>query len=86
MSDDIWQRDEPESPCVNICVIHPDAEICTGCLRSLAEICDWSSMTPEARAELLSALPARAALLKQRRGGRRAKHATPTGPGPRSDS
>ena len=31
MSDDIWARDEIESPCVKICVIHPAEGLCTGC-------------------------------------------------------
>lgn len=72
-NDPIWHRDEPDSPCVNICVIHPQAGICTGCLRSMDEICDWSTMSPEARRQVLSELPARASLLKQRRGGRRTR-------------
>lgn len=73
MSDDIWKRNEVESPCIKQCAIHPTAGICTGCLRSLEEIGGWSMMTPENRREIMQALPERAALLRVRRGGRRAR-------------
>ncbi|CUH84889.1 DUF1289 domain-containing protein [Thalassovita mediterranea] len=73
MSDDVWKRNEIESPCVKLCAIHPKAKICTGCHRSLDEIGNWSRMTPEARREVMADLPNRASLLKQRRGGRSAR-------------
>ena len=70
MSDQIWKRDEIESPCIKICVVHPVERICTGCYRSIDEIGAWSKMSPEVRAAILQDLPERAALLKKRRGGR----------------
>ncbi len=73
MTDKIWTRTEIESPCVNICVIHPDARLCTGCLRSIDEITQWSRLTPEARRAIMDALPARAPQIAQRRGGRAAR-------------
>ncbi|PWK62639.1 DUF1289 domain-containing protein [Roseicyclus mahoneyensis] len=73
MTDDIWTRDEIESPCIKICVVHPEARICTGCLRSIDEITQWSRMTPEARRGVMAALPDRRAALSQRRGGRVAR-------------
>ena len=33
----IWTRAEIESPCVKICVIHPETRLCTGCARSIDE-------------------------------------------------
>lgn len=78
MSDDIWNRDEVQSPCVRICVVHPVERICTGCLRSIDEITQWSRMTNAQRAEVMEALPDRAPLLSKRRGGRSARlKATP---------
>ena len=44
-----WARDEIESPCIKVCVVHPEARICTGCLRSIDEITRWSKMTPAER-------------------------------------
>ena len=75
MSDNspVWTRKEIDSPCIRVCVVHPEARICTGCFRSTDEIARWSRMTPAERAEIMAALPARAPLLKQRRGGRAAR-------------
>jgi len=73
MSDTVWKRDEIESPCVKICVIHPEARLCTGCLRSIDEITQWSRMTPEARRAVMEELPVRAGRLTRRRGGRAAR-------------
>ena len=71
----VWTRDEVESPCVRICVVHPEARICTGCHRTIDEISRWSRMTNSERQEVLDALPDRAPLLRKRRGGRAARMA-----------
>ena len=70
MSDDVWTRDEAESPCIKLCSIHPEERICIGCLRSIEEITSWSRMSPELRREIMDALPTRAPRLRKRRGGR----------------
>lgn len=70
MSDEVWSRNEIQSPCVKICVIHPEARLCTGCLRSIDEITMWSKLSHEVRAEVMEALPDRQSLLTKRRGGR----------------
>jgi predicted Fe-S protein YdhL (DUF1289 family) len=71
MSDEVWRREEVESPCVKLCVVHPEARICMGCHRTIDEIAAWGSMTPEARRAVMAELPGRAQLLKpERRGGR----------------
>ncbi|WP_371036320.1 MULTISPECIES: DUF1289 domain-containing protein [unclassified Rhodosalinus] len=75
MTDEVWKRDEIESPCVKLCVIHPEARICAGCHRSIDEITAWSRMTPEARRAVMAELPSRGALLKKRRGGRATRRA-----------
>ena len=73
MSDDIWKRGEVESPCIKVCVIHPQARLCAGCLRSIEEITTWSKLSPEVRRTVMEELPARKAQLKKRRGGRAAR-------------
>lgn len=73
MNDTVWRRAEIESPCVKICVIHPAARLCTGCLRSIDEIGQWSRMTPEERSAIMAALPERKSQIAQRRGGRSAR-------------
>jgi uncharacterized protein len=71
--DDLWKRDEIESPYIKICVIHPAERLCTGCLRSIDEITAWSRMSAEARRAVIEELPSRAPRLQQRRGGRAAR-------------
>ncbi|WP_323764373.1 DUF1289 domain-containing protein [Marinovum sp.] len=73
MKDEVWKRDEIESPCVQICVIHPEARICAGCLRSIEEISRWSQMATEERRAIMEELPHRRGHLKKRRGGRAAR-------------
>jgi len=73
VKDDVWKRDEIASPCVKLCVVHPEARICVGCLRSIDEIAGWSRMSPEARAAVMAELPGRAPALARRRGGRMAR-------------
>ena len=73
LTDGIWKRAEIESPCIKVCVIHPEARLCVGCLRSIDEIAAWSRMTPEARSTIMADLPGRGATLRQRRGGRAAR-------------
>lgn len=70
MKDDVWQRDEVQSPCVKLCTIHPAERLCVGCLRSIDEISAWSRMTPAERTAIMAELPARAPRLQKRRGGR----------------
>ena len=73
MNDEVWARDEIESPCVKICAIHPFERICTGCYRTIEEISCWSSLTEADRSSITLDLPKRKAKLKKRRGGRAAR-------------
>ena len=73
MNDDIWRRDEVQSPCIKVCVIHPEARLCTGCLRTIDEITVWSKLSNEDRKTIMDELPDRQNLLKKRRGGRAAR-------------
>lgn len=75
MKDDVWTRNEIQSPCVKICVVHPEERICTGCYRTIDEITRWSKMGSEERSEIMDALPDRAGRLRKRRGGRAARMA-----------
>lgn len=72
-TDQIWKRDEIDSPCTKICQIHPAEKICIGCLRTMEEIAAWSRLTAEARAEIMAELPDRAPRLRKRRGGHAAR-------------
>lgn len=73
MNDQIWKRNEVQSPCIQICVVHPEERICTGCYRTIDEITQWSKMSPEDRTRIMDELPERAPRLTKRRGGRAAR-------------
>ena len=70
MKDEIWMRDEINSPCVKLCAVHPEERLCVGCYRTIEEISAWSRLTHEARAAIMEDLPKRASRLMKRRGGR----------------
>jgi len=72
MTDYVWSRAEIDSPCVKLCVIHPEARLCIGCYRSLDEIAAWPRMSPEARRTAMAELGARAPLVAPKRQGGRA--------------
>jgi len=73
MNDEVWKRDEIESPCTQICVVNPVTRLCTGCARSIDEITRWSQMSASERSMILTELPNRCATPKTRRGGRAAR-------------
>lgn len=45
-----------QSPCVQICAIDEQSELCTGCGRSLTEIRSWIAMSDEDRAQIMAEL------------------------------
>jgi uncharacterized protein len=71
--DEVWRRDEVESPCVKLCVVHPEERLCVGCLRTIEEITRWSRMSPAERSRVIAELPARSPRIAHRRGGRAAR-------------
>ena len=75
MSNEVWASEEIESPCVKICVLHPEAGICLGCYRTRAEIAGWSRLSREERRAVMVGLPERKSLLPGRRGGRKGRSA-----------
>nr|WP_321509552.1 DUF1289 domain-containing protein [uncultured Celeribacter sp.] len=73
MSDEIWKREEIESPCTKVCQIHPDTRLCLGCARSIDEIAQWSRMSQTERRRIMEELPERQPAPTKRRGGRAAR-------------
>ena len=73
-SGEVWRRDEIDSPCVQVCVLHPVAKLCMGCYRSSEEIARWSRYSDAERKTLMAELPSRAETVesaKPKRRGRR---------------
>lgn len=50
-----------ESPCVGVCRMDPQADVCAGCFRTREEIAAWSGMTNEQRSQLNEVLAQRLA-------------------------
>lgn len=50
-----------ESPCVGVCRMDPQADVCAGCFRTREEIAAWSSMTSEQKSKLNEILAQRLA-------------------------
>ena len=73
LGSEVWTKDEIQSPCVKICVIHPSERLCTGCHRTIEEISSWSRLPSEQRNKIINELPKRVFRLKRRRGGRAAR-------------
>ena len=59
----VWKRNEPDSPCLGICVQHPTAGICIGCFRTSAEVANWAHFTQEERQRIRAELPSREPIL-----------------------
>lgn len=55
--------EDPPSPCIGVCAIHPQTQLCEGCLRTLDEIEAWWDYTPDQKREVLVETAARLARL-----------------------
>ena len=49
------------SPCIRVCRIAPETQLCDGCGRRLAEIAGWARMAEAERAAVMADLPRRLA-------------------------
>ena len=48
-----------KSPCVKVCIMDPERDVCMGCARTLDEIARWGVMSEEQRVAIMGELPAR---------------------------
>lgn len=76
------------TPCIKLCVIEPETQICIGCGRTANEIGGWLSFSETQRLDLMQILPERLKTLTargtrrqrpsdRRRDERRRNHSTP---------
>jgi predicted Fe-S protein YdhL (DUF1289 family) len=47
------------TPCVKVCIVDPESNLCLGCFRTLPEIGGWARLSDEERAALMTELPTR---------------------------
>jgi predicted Fe-S protein YdhL (DUF1289 family) len=50
---------EVQSPCVNVCRMHPTRGYCEGCFRTIDEIAGWSQFSDDEKRAVLAALARR---------------------------
>lgn len=48
-----------QTPCIRICLIDPNSQLCSGCGRTLDEIGNWTAYDDEERRSIIQQLPAR---------------------------
>ena len=52
---------DPPSPCIGICVINPNTQLCEGCARTLDEIAAWWEYTAAQKCAVIDQLEGRLA-------------------------
>jgi predicted Fe-S protein YdhL (DUF1289 family) len=52
---------DPPSPCIGVCVINPQTQLCEGCSRTLDEIAAWWDYTPNQKHRVIEQLEERLA-------------------------
>ena len=50
---------DPASPCIGVCMINPQTDLCEGCFRNLDEIASWWDYTPDEKRAVLIQLEKR---------------------------
>ena len=70
---EMWTREEVDSPCQKVCVIHRISELCIGCYRTAEEIELWNSYSEKERNKLIRELPLRESKAIPRKRSGRAK-------------
>jgi predicted Fe-S protein YdhL (DUF1289 family) len=48
-----------KSPCLKVCLMDPESDLCKGCFRTLDEIARWSRMTDDEREKVFLVLEER---------------------------
>lgn len=61
MTSDHHCPSDPPSPCVGVCVINGQTQLCDGCFRTLDEIAAWWDYSPEQKRVVLTQLEERLA-------------------------
>lgn len=56
---------DPASPCVGVCVINPQTQLCEGCFRTLDEIAGWWDYPPEQKRTVLAEIDDRLARIME---------------------
>lgn len=60
-TDSALPSSDPASPCVGVCVMNPQTQLCEGCFRTLDEIAGWWDYPPSQKQAVLAQLDDRLA-------------------------
>jgi predicted Fe-S protein YdhL (DUF1289 family) len=52
-------RSGVSSPCIDVCKMNPQTQLCEGCFRTLDEIAAWTSLSDGEKSAVLAQLPSR---------------------------
>jgi len=52
------------SPCISVCTMDEQTQLCIGCFRTLEEVAAWEAMSNAQREAVLAQLPARRSSLR----------------------
>jgi predicted Fe-S protein YdhL (DUF1289 family) len=63
ITDSAHSNSDPPSPCVGICTLNPQTQLCDGCLRTLDEIAAWWDYNPAQKQVVLDDVANRLARL-----------------------
>ena len=56
---------DPPSPCIGVCVINPQTQLCDGCFRTLEEIAGWWDYPPDQKRGVLAQVEERLARIME---------------------
>jgi uncharacterized protein len=71
-----------ETPCTQVCVVHPASGLCIGCGRSIDEIARWIDYDAAERARIMAQLPSRLAAMKSAKTAAKSSAKTGAQPAP----
>lgn len=52
------------TPCIKVCIVDAESNLCLGCYRTLMEIAGWARLPEDERARLMTDLPERRSLIR----------------------
>lgn len=58
------------TPCIKVCIVDPESNLCLGCHRTLMEIAGWARLPEDERTRLMVELPARRSQIRPEKLGR----------------
>jgi len=53
-TDSVSPPSDPPSPCIGVCVINPQTQVCDGCFRALDEIAGWWDYSSDQKHRVLA--------------------------------